>query len=212
MAWAAASTVVAWVAALWLGSVLGLSWHPFRIAATTFALAACFGIGWFVRVRSTRAAAYRAEAMRRRKAAEGRERVRIARELHDVIGHALSQINVQASVGLHLMDRDPEQARTALSSIKQTSKTALDEVRSVLGVIRDGDAPLAPQAELAELPRLLRGVESPGFSTELVDRLDSVPGRRRAVRGLPHRAGGAHERRAARRRDPCRRRTRPRRR
>ena len=115
--------------------------------------------------------------MRRRKAAEGRERVRIARELHDVIGHALSQINVQASVGLHLMDRDPEQARTALSSIKQTSKTALDEVRSVLGVIRDGDAPLAPQAELAELPRLLRGVESPGFTTELVNRLDSVPGR-----------------------------------
>ena len=177
VAWAAASTVVAWVAALWLGSVLGLSWHPFRIAATTFALAACFGIGWFVRVRSTRAAAYRAEAMRRRKAAEGRERVRIARELHDVIGHALSQINVQASVGLHLMDRDPEQARTALSSIKQTSKTALDEVRSVLGVIRDGDAPLAPQAELAELPRLLRGVESPDFSAELIDRLDSVPGR-----------------------------------
>ena len=177
VAWAAASTVVAWVAALWLGSVLGLSWHPFRIAATTFALAACFGIGWFVRVRSTRAAAYRAEAMRRRKAAEGRERVRIARELHDVIGHALSQINVQASVGLHLMDRDPEQARTALSSIKQTSKTALDEVRSVLGVIRDGDAPLAPQAELAELPRLLRGVESPGFTTELVNRLDSAPGR-----------------------------------
>ena len=71
VAWAAASTVVAWVAALWLGSVLGLSWHPFRIAATTFALAACFGIGWFVRVRSTRAAAYRAEAMRRRKVRRG---------------------------------------------------------------------------------------------------------------------------------------------
>lgn len=175
--WAAASTVVAWVAAIWLGSVLGLSWHPFRIAATTFALAACFGIGWFVRVRRTRAAAYRAEALRRRKTAEERERVRIARELHDVIGHSLSQINVQASVGLHLMDRDPEQARTALSSIKETSKTALDEVRSVLGVIRDGDAPLAPQAELAELPRLLRGVGSPDFSAELVDRLDSVPGR-----------------------------------
>ena len=98
--------------------------------------------------------------------------MRIARELHDVIGHALSQINVQASVGLHLMDRDPEQARIALSSIKETSKTALDEVRSVLGVIRDGDAPLAPQAELAELPRLLRGVASPDFSAELVDRLD----------------------------------------
>ena len=91
---------------------------------------------------------FRAEALQRRQTAEQRERVRIARELHDVIGHALSQINVQASVGLRLMDRDPEQARSALGSIKETSKTALEEVRSVLGVIRsEGDAPLAPQAE-----------------------------------------------------------------
>ncbi len=84
--------------------------------STTALLAACFGIGAFVRVRRERAAEFRAEAMRRRQTAEQRERVRIARELHDVIGHALSQINVQASVGLHLMDRDPEQARSALAS------------------------------------------------------------------------------------------------
>jgi signal transduction histidine kinase len=156
-----------------------LDWHPFRIALTTLLLAACFGIGAFVRTRRERAAAFRAEADRRRQTAEQRERVRIARELHDVIGHALSQINVQASVGLHLMDRDPEQARTALASVKETSKTALEEVRSVLGVIRsDGEAPLAPQAELAELPRLVAGVRSPGFDAELVDRLDgALPGR-----------------------------------
>jgi signal transduction histidine kinase len=85
---------------------------------------------------------------------------------------------VQASVGLHLMDRDPEQARVALGSIKNTSKTALEEVRSVLGVIRsEGDAPLAPQAELAELPRLIEGVRTPGFDVELIDRLDEQPGR-----------------------------------
>ena len=156
MLWAVASVVVAWVAAIVLGAMVGLDWHPFRIALTTALLAACFGIGAFVRVRRERAAEFRAEALQRRQTAEQRERVRIARELHDVIGHALSQINVQASVGLHLMDRDPEQARTALGSIKETSKTALEEVRSVLGVIRsDGDAPLAPQAELAELPRLV---------------------------------------------------------
>ncbi|MDQ0895568.1 signal transduction histidine kinase [Agromyces ramosus] len=177
--WAAASVVVAWVAAIALGAVIGVSWHPFRIAFTTLVLAACFGIGSFVRVRRARVASYRAEVLRRRQTAEQRERVRIARELHDVIGHALSQINVQASVGLHLMDRDPEQARTALGSIKETSKTALEEVRSVLGVIRDGEAPLVPQAELAELPRLVAGVGSPGFEAELVDRLDVPP--RRAV-------------------------------
>ncbi|MFD5865899.1 sensor histidine kinase [Agromyces sp. NPDC127015] len=177
--WAAASVVTGWAAAIALGPVLGVSWHPARIAITTLALAACFGIGWFARARRARFAAMRAEAANRRRTAEERERVRIARELHDVIGHALSQINVQASVGLHLMDRDAEQARTALANIKETSKTALDEVRSVLGVIRDGDggAPLVPQAELAELPRLVRGLASPGFSVALDDRLDAPPGR-----------------------------------
>jgi signal transduction histidine kinase len=183
--WAVTSVVVAWAAAISLGAVMGLSWHPFRIAFTTLGLAACFGIGWFVRVRRSRAAQYRAEVMRRRQTAEERERVRIARELHDVIGHALSQINVQASVGLHLMDRDPEQARSALGSIKDTSKTALEEVRSVLGVIRDGDAPLAPQAELAELPRLVAGVRSPSLDAQLVDRLDAPP--RRAVQFAAYR-------------------------
>ncbi|GAA2039944.1 sensor histidine kinase [Agromyces tropicus] len=180
LTWAVVSVVAGWVLAIALGSLLGLSWHPFRIAATTALVAACFGIGAFVRVRRERAAEFRAETVRRRRTAEERERIRIARELHDVIGHALSQINVQASVGLHLMDRDPEQARTALENVKTTSKTALEEVRSVLGVIRadaDADAPLAPQAELAELPRLVAGVRSPGFEVELVDRLEQVPGR-----------------------------------
>jgi len=178
VAWAVVSTVVGWASAIVLGALLGEEWHPFRIALTTLGLAACFGIGSFVRTRRDRAAEYRAEALRRRQSAEQRERVRIARELHDVIGHALSQINVQASVGLHLMDRDPEQARTALTNVKDTSKTALEEVRSVLGVIRsEGDAPLAPQAGLAELPRLVEGVRSPGFEPELVYRLDEAPGR-----------------------------------
>ncbi|WP_400993685.1 sensor histidine kinase [Agromyces sp. GXQ0307] len=182
LVWAVVSVVVGWVAAIVLASSFGPTWHPIRIAATTLLLAVCFGIGTFVRVRRDRAAAYRADAARRRQTAEERERVRIARELHDVIGHALSQINVQASVGLHLMDRDPEQARGALESVKATSKTALEEVRSVLGVIRGdrtdgGDAPLAPLAELAELPRLVAGVEAPGFEARLVDRLDAPPGR-----------------------------------
>ncbi|MFF2390670.1 sensor histidine kinase [Agromyces sp. NPDC058104] len=175
--WAAASVIAAWLVAVVVGPLVGVSWSPLRIAFTTLALAVCFGIGWFARTRRARFAAARAEAMRRRQTAEERERVRIARELHDVIGHALSQINVQASVGLHLMDRDAEQARTALVHIKETSKTALEEVRSVLGVIRDGEAPLVPQAELAELPRLVRGIAAPGFAVELDDRLAAPPGR-----------------------------------
>ncbi|UOE44637.1 sensor histidine kinase [Agromyces larvae] len=178
--WTAVSAGTGWIAAVVLGTMSGLSWHPFRIAAASAALAVCFAIGWFVRVRRARMAAFRAEQLQRRQTAEERERIRIARELHDVIGHALSQIHVQASVGLHLFDRDPEQARAALATVKETSKSALDEVRSVLGVIRDGDAPLAPQAELDQLPRLAAGMRSPGLAIELDDRLGPAPGQRPA--------------------------------
>src|SRR5205085_10799774 len=94
-----------------------------------------------VRARTER----RAEAARtreeetRRQASE--ERLRIARELHDVLAHNISLINVQAGVALHLMDEQPEQARTALTAIRQASKDALGELRSVLEVLRLGEAP-----------------------------------------------------------------------
>jgi len=90
----------------------------------------------------------------RRQASE--ERLRIARELHDVLGHHLSLISVQAGVGLHLMDDQPEQARTALLAIKQASAEALREVRAVLGVLRadEEQAPRAPAPSLANLATL----------------------------------------------------------
>lgn len=86
--------------------------------------------------------AARAARLAREQTAVAAERLRIARELHDVLSHSLSAINVQAGVGLHLMDRDPEAARTALRSIRTSSGHALDEVRGLLGVLRaDGEAP-----------------------------------------------------------------------
>ncbi|MFH6691415.1 histidine kinase, partial [Cellulosimicrobium funkei] len=96
-----------------------------------------------VRDRSARLAAAReterlARAERERTAVAD-ERLRIAREVHDVLAHSLSAITVQAGVGLHLLDRDPEQARGALTAIRAASTEALDEVRAVLGVVR-GDA------------------------------------------------------------------------
>ena len=171
LTWAAVSVAVAWTAAILIGVGIGRIWHPGIIVAATVALAASFAVGMFVRTRGARLAAMRADAARRRQSVEERERVRIARELHDVLGHALSQMNVQASVGLHLFDRDPEQARTALENVKTTSKLALEEVRGVLGVLRDGEAPLVPQAELAELPRLIAGLTTPGLNIALDDRL-----------------------------------------
>ena len=102
-------------------------------------------------------ASAREEASRRRSAAE-EERLRIARELHDVLAHSLSQISVQAGVGLHLFDDDPDSARESLRSIRETSASALDEVRGVLGMLREpGDqaSPRRPEPGLAAVPALL---------------------------------------------------------
>lgn len=169
--WAAASVATGWAVVLLVSSFGGRDWKPPVVVVATIGLAACFGIGAFVRTRRARFAAMRAESARQRQSAEERERVRIARELHDVLGHALSQINVQAGVGLHLFDRDPEQARAALAHVKESSKRALDEVRGVLGVLRDGETPLTPEAGLGELPGLVAGAAGPGFETVLDDRL-----------------------------------------
>jgi signal transduction histidine kinase len=108
------------------------------------------------------------------------ERVRIARELHDVLAHSLSQINVQASVGLHLLEKQPEKAADALASIKETSKTALDEVRSVLGILRGeagANAPLVPEPDLSRLEGLAASVTAQGIEVHLENALDDVPQR-----------------------------------
>ncbi len=110
--------------------------------------------GWFVALVAGGAVAhYRAEA-ERTKEAEARaratdERLRIARELHDVLGHHLALINVQAGAALHR--RDPGQAEEALGAIKDASKTALQELRATLGMLRRTGGPsLQRVAELAE--------------------------------------------------------------
>ncbi|MGP3976117.1 sensor histidine kinase [Streptomyces sp. 8N114] len=97
------------------------------------------------------------------------ERLRIARELHDVLAHSISVINVQAGVGLALLDSDPAQARTALTTIKSASKEALGEVRQVLATLRaPGDAPRAPAPGLDRLGELTEQAASAGLrvSTE----------------------------------------------
>jgi len=91
------------------------------------------------------------EEQERRQASD--ERLRIARELHDVLGHHLSLINVQAGVGLHLMDSRPEQAREALTAIKTASSEALREVRSVLAALRPEEE-AAPRQPALGLDRL----------------------------------------------------------
>nr|MDT0658510.1 histidine kinase [Micromonospora sp. DSM 115978] len=88
------------------------------------------------------AAESRAEEEARRRATE--ERLRIARELHDALGHHLSLINVQASAALHRPD--PARSEQALTAIKQTSRETLRELRTTLGMLRQGGDPPAPEA------------------------------------------------------------------
>jgi signal transduction histidine kinase len=90
------------------------------------------------------------EERRLRQASE--ERLRIARELHDVLGHHLSLINLRAGVGLHLKDRDPAEAWAALAAIRQASAEALGEVQAVLATLSAGDA--APREPAPGLDRL----------------------------------------------------------
>jgi signal transduction histidine kinase len=83
----------------------------------------------------------------------GDERLRIAREVHDVVAHAMVAINVQAGVAAHLLDDDTEQAREALLQIKRTSGDALSDLRATLGILRDPGqaAPVGPAAGLEDL-------------------------------------------------------------
>jgi hypothetical protein len=105
----------------------------------------------------------------RRRASE--ERLLIARELHDVLAHNISLINVQAGVALHLLDERPDQARPALTAIKDASKEALGELRSVLDVLRrSGDgttAPRDPTAGLRDLPGLVERTRTAGLDVTL---------------------------------------------
>jgi signal transduction histidine kinase len=120
-----------------------------------------------VEERARRAEQSREEEARRRVT---EERLRIARELHDVLAHDISLINVQAGVALHLMDAQPEQARTALTAIKAASKDALGELRSVLDVLRqlDEGPPRAPTAGLDDLERLVAGAAAAGIDVRVV--------------------------------------------
>jgi signal transduction histidine kinase len=99
----------------------------------------------------------------------GQERLRIAREVHDVVAHAMVAINVQAGVAAHLLDQDSEQAREALLHIKRTSGEALNDLRATLGVLRDPskDAPIEPAAGLEDLDAVAGRLRAAGVEVTL---------------------------------------------
>ncbi|UFQ14254.1 MULTISPECIES: sensor histidine kinase [Streptomyces] len=169
------------VGALWAGHLLLAHWlfrwlppdgdgaRPWGgeavVAVWVVAIVAVSEVGRVRREQWAKERAERARAARRR---ADEERLRMARELHDVLAHSISVINVQAGMGLALLDSDPEQARTALTTIKTASKEALGEVRQVLDTLRGpGEAPRAPAPGLDRLPELVEQAGSAGLTVDV---------------------------------------------
>jgi signal transduction histidine kinase len=128
-------------------------------------------------VRDRRAAAARAAQVLAEQAVAA-ERLRIARELHDIVAHSMGLIAVKAGVANHVLRVRPEEVSDALSVIESTSRDALVELRHMLGLLRTPDEPTdrTPPAGLAALPDLVARVESTGVAVELaVDVPEPLP-------------------------------------
>ncbi|MEU8386110.1 histidine kinase, partial [Streptosporangium sp. NPDC048865] len=138
-----------------------------------------FAAGAMIRLeRDRRASAARADEERRLRRLQ-EERLAIAREVHDVLGHSLSVISVRAGVALHVADRRPEQALEALEAIRTTSKDALAELRTALGILRDRHSFAGPEGVEA----LLESIRAAGQPVGLTVRGDPA--------GLPAATGHA---------------------
>ncbi|MFG3255962.1 sensor histidine kinase [Streptomyces sp. NPDC048172] len=120
-----------------------------------------------IRERAERAERTREEEARRRVA---EERLRIARELHDVVAHHIALVNVQAGVASHVMDRRPDQAKQALAHVREASRHALGELQTTVGLLRqsgESAAPTEPAPGLGVLDELLDGFRRAGLHVTL---------------------------------------------
>jgi signal transduction histidine kinase len=162
------------VVVIWLSDI-----PDFDLAGMAFNLA-LFTATWLgglaMRSRATASAARLAEAeeraeVERQQAARSvaEERLRIAQELHDVVAHSMSVIAVQAGMGVHVIDDQPDAAKQALESISRTSRSTLQEMRRLLGVLRgeDGERAHVPAPGLGDLPTLVEQVRATGLPVEL---------------------------------------------
>ncbi|AXE26099.1 two-component sensor histidine kinase [Streptomyces globosus] len=121
-----------------------------------------------IRERAERAERTREEEARRRVA---EERLRIARDLHDVVAHHIALVNVQAGVAAHVMDRRPDQAKEALAHVRDASRSALNELRATVGLLRqsgDPEAPTEPAPGLARLDELVDTFRNAGLPVKVM--------------------------------------------
>ncbi|MBB4982715.1 signal transduction histidine kinase [Streptomyces sp. SFB5A] len=147
--------VVAVPASVWLNTQ---SARELTFSLFVFGAAYVFG-----RLTDARQRAQRVEAER----VAARERARIAREMHDILSHAVSLMVVQAEAGPVAVRAAPERAEAAFEAISETGREAMVQLRQMLGLLREGGesaAPREPQPDLADLPGLLERVRTGGLS------------------------------------------------
>ncbi len=122
-------------------------------------------------VHETEERAREAERTREEEAARRveEERVRIAREVHDITAHSLSAVSIQAAAAERLLDKNPEAARQALATVRSTSKNALEDIRSMIGVLRQGDEnpEMLPTGSTERIQDVISFLESAGCVVEL---------------------------------------------
>ena len=125
-------------------------------------------VGAAIKVRRDAAADVRAALARR---AVSEERLLLAQEVHDVVGHGLAVIAMQSGVALRVLERDPARAREALEAIRATSGEALESLRAEVEALRRGaqepDVPRRPGTGLADLPRLVDRIRASGLAVTL---------------------------------------------
>jgi signal transduction histidine kinase len=125
-----------------------------------------FSLGFVLRLRRETAVRARADAIRQ---SADDERLRVAQEVHDIVGHGLAAIKMQADVALHVLARKPDQAEVALEAISRTSGQALDELRATLAMVRrtGADAERSPVPSLTRLDELRQRMAEAGVYVRL---------------------------------------------
>jgi signal transduction histidine kinase len=177
--------VTGWVIAMAAAALVTLNdpsqgWSDYLGAVLIISISWLAGFAMGRKLEQASAAQARAERLEREQEAEARaavaeERARIARELHDVVGHSVSVMTVQASAVRRRLAPDQEQEREALEIVEQTGREALAEMRRLVGVLRrPEEAPaLAPQPSLVHLDRLVAQARESGLPVDL--RIEGEP-------------------------------------
>jgi signal transduction histidine kinase len=171
--WALVAVIVAYVTGAAVG---GFDGDAATVVGNLIAIGSAWLLGTTVFARADYITQLEARAIELQQAREElakqaveEERVRIARELHDIVAHSLSIIAVQSGMGAHVIDEQPAEAKRALAAIEEVSRSALNEMRRLLGVLRsDGEeAALGPMPGLEGIRNLVDSVTQAGTQVDL---------------------------------------------